>query len=456
MQKKVGKILIVDDNEGVLKSMRYALKFEFERADGIKSPNQIASILREQSYDVILLDMNFQAGKNTGNEGLYWLKEILTIDPDMAVVMITAYGDVELAVKAIRLGAIDFVLKPWNLEKLLSTIHAGIKYRQSRKEVNQLKQKQKILSEDVGMPYQTILGESPAMLQLFQTIEKVAATDANVLILGENGTGKELVAREIHRRSLRNKEIFLGVDLASLSESIFESELFGHVKGAFTDAKEDRAGRFESANGGTLFLDEIGNLNMSLQGKILTSLQNRTVSRIGSNRLINLDIRLISATNKDLKHMVSEGLFREDLLYRLNTIQIIIPPLRERKEDILRLAEHFLKIYNRKYNKPDIKLTASAVEKLNHYHWPGNVRELQHAMERALILSENANLKDTDFLFESPKQEIQASNTLNLEEVEKSTVEKALMLSRGNLTLAAKELGITRKTLYSKIQKYDL
>ncbi len=456
MHKKIGKILIVDDNEGLLKSLRYSLKIEFEQVDGIRSPNQLPTALREQFYDVVLLDMNFQAGKNTGNEGLFWLKEILAIDSDMAVIMITAYGDVELAVKAIRLGAIDFVLKPWNLEKLISTLYAGLKYRQSRLEVNQLKQKQKILGEDAAKPFLNILGQSPAMINLFQTIDKVAATDANVLIVGENGTGKELVAREIHRKSLRNKGIFIGVDLASLSESLFEGELFGHAKGAFTDAKEERAGRFESANGGTLFLDEIGNLTMSLQGKILTTLQNRTVNRLGSNQPVNLDIRLISATNKDLKQLVGDGVFREDLLYRINTIQITLPPLRDRLEDILLLAEHFLQLYSRKYNKPGIKLTASAADKLKKYSWPGNVRELQHAIERALILTDNQNLKDSDFLFESAKTELKLSDSLNLEEMERITVEKALSKSRGNLTLAAKELGITRKTLYSKIEKYGL
>lgn len=456
MHKKAGKILIVDDNEGLLKSLRYSLKIEFEQVDGIRSPNQLPTALREQFYDVVLLDMNFQAGKNTGNEGLFWLKEILAIDSDMAVIMITAYGDVELAVKAIRLGAIDFVLKPWNLEKLISTLYAGLKYRQSRLEVDQLKQKQKILGDDAAKPFLTMLGQSSAMITLFQTIDKVAATDANVLIVGENGTGKELVAREIHRKSLRNKGIFIGVDLASLSESLFEGELFGHAKGAFTDAKEERTGRFESANGGTLFLDEIGNLTMSLQGKILTTLQNRTVNRLGSNQPVNLDIRLISATNKDLKQLVNEGIFREDLLYRINTIQITLPPLRDRLEDILLLAEHFLQLYSRKYNKPGNKLTASAADKLKKYSWPGNVRELQHAIERALILTDNPNLKDSDFLFESAKMEVKLSDSLNLEEMERITVEKALSKSKGNLTLAAKELGITRKTLYSKIEKYGL
>jgi DNA-binding NtrC family response regulator len=456
MGKQSGKILIVDDNEGLLKSLRYSLKFEFDQVDGIRSPNQLTSVLREQSYDLILLDMNFQAGRNTGNEGLFWLKEILGIDPAMSVIMITAYGDVELAVKAIRLGAVDFILKPWNFEKLVTTIQAGLKYRQSRREVEALKQKQKILGEDVGKPYQNFIGNSPAMLKLFSTVEKVAATEANVLILGENGTGKEVLAREIHRKSMRNSGIFIGVDLASLSESLFESELFGHMKGAFTDAREERAGRFESANGGTLFLDEIGNLNMSLQGKILTALQNRTVNRLGSNIPINLDIRLISATNKDLRQMVVAGLFREDLLYRLNTIEIHIPPLRERKEDILLLAEYFLQNYTRKYNKVHLRITTSAAARLQRYDWPGNVRELQHAIERAVILTDNTNLKETDFLFDSDQPKMGAFDSLNLVEVEKYAVELALAKHRGNLTLTARELGVTRKTLYSKIEKYGL
>lgn len=456
MQKKTGKILIIDDNEGLLKSLRYSLNFEFEQVDGIMSPNQLHARLRECAYDVVLLDMNFKAGKTTGNEGLFWLNEILSMDKDIAVVMITAYGDVELAVKAIRLGALDFVLKPWNLEKLLTTIHAGLKYRQSRKEVNQLKQKQKILGEDVAKPFLATIGQSPEMVRLFQTIDKVASTDANVLILGENGTGKELIAREIHRKSLRAKEIIIGVDLASLSETLFEGELFGHVKGAYTDAREERAGRFESASGGTLFLDEIGNLNISLQGKILSALQNRTVTRIGSNQPINIDIRLISATNKDLGKMVKEGLFREDLLYRLNTIEITLPALRERHDDILLLAEHFLQLYSRKYNKTNIKLSTSAAEKLKKYHWPGNVRELQHAIERALILTDNHNLKDSDFLFEPLKPEVSLLDSLNLEVVERSTIEKALAKCQGNLSFTAKQLGITRKTLYSKIEKYGL
>ena len=451
-----GKILVIDDNEGILKTLRYALKFEFSTVRTIRTPNQIPSLLQAEKFDVILLDMNFSAGVNTGNEGIYWLREILKLEPEAVVVLITAYGDVELAVRAIKEGAVDFIIKPWDLDKLISTLKASFKLSQSKKEVRKLKTAQKHLAEDISREFGQVIGESREFRQTLEMVAKSAPTEANVLILGENGTGKELVAREIHRYSGRSREVFISVDMSSLSESLIESELFGHKKGAFTDAREDRVGRFESASGGTLFLDEIGNIPMSVQAKLLTVLQNRIIYRVGSNKPIPVDIRLITATNKSIRNLMADNHFRDDLYYRINTIEIQIPPLRDRDQDILLLAEHFLHLYRKKYIKPLLKINTTAMEKLNSYPWPGNIRELRHTIEKAVILSEGNTLSAGDFLLSVDKKEGIETETLNLDEVEKSTIMKALKKYQGNLSKTAAELGITRKTLYSKIEKYGL
>lgn len=453
-----GKILIVDDNEGILKSLSFILKQEFEEVTGIRNPSKFTSVLQSGLFDVILLDMNFSAGINTGNEGIFWLKEIIKADADAVVILITAYGDIELAVRAMKEGATDFIQKPFDPIKLVSTVKSAYQLRLSKLQVSKLIQKQKHLSEDLDKTFVSLIGESPAMMQILTTVKKVAPTDANVLILGENGTGKELIAREIHRQSKRADDVFISVDLGSLSESLFESELFGHVKGAFTGAMEDRKGRFETASGGTLFLDEIGNLPISLQSKLLTVLQNRYIIPVGSNKIVAIDLRLITATNKHLSELIKDNLFREDLMFRINTIQIEIPPLRKREGDILLLAEHFLKLYGKKYEKPYLKISGTAVEKLKHYEWPGNVRELQHIIENSVIMADEGVIRPENLHFTTKisSEKSLTDNTLNLNNIEKLTIKEALFKHKGNINQTAKELGITRKTLYSKIEKYEL
>ncbi len=456
MIKQKGKILIVDDDKDVLQSLKLILENEFELVETISNPNSIHQSLKSNIFNVVLLDMNFTAGINSGNEGLYWLSEILKFDNDIVVIMLTAYGDIQLSVEAMKRGASDFITKPWDNDKLIATIKAGLKLSESKKEVKTLKQKQEYLNVDNRSKYIKPIGTSPAFLKVLDTISKVSKTDANILITGENGTGKELIAKEIHRQSKRSEDVFIGLDLTSISESLFESELFGHAKGAFTDAKNSRVGRIESASGGTLFLDEIGNLNMNLQSKLLTVLENRELTPIGSNELIPIDIRLISATNKNLNQLINLDLFRDDLLYRLNTISIEVPALRNRKEDIPLLAEHFLTYYSKKYEKPLIKLGKKAVDKLIDYRWPGNIRELEHAIEKAVILSESNIITPNDFHFTTPESAIDSIDTLNLEEIEKNTIVKALKKCSGNISKTAQELGVTRKTLYKKIEKYGL
>ncbi len=454
---KTGNILIVDDNQSVLNSLELLLKHHFNRIIKLKFPAQINTLLAAEDIDVILLDMNFTAGINSGNEGIYWLHRILAEDPSLVVVMITAYGDVELAVKAIKEGATDFITKPWDNQKLLTTVQAALALHQSKKEVKNLQLKQKQLKDDINRNFPTIIGRSPVMQELMKTIEKVAVTDANVLLSGENGTGKELIAREIHRKSKRNRNDFVSVDLGSLSESLFESEMFGHQKGAFTSANEDRIGRFESASGGTLFLDEIGNLSFSLQAKMLTAIEQRRIVRLGSNRELPIDIRLVTASNKDLPGMVKEGLFREDLFYRLVTVQIEVPPLRERGEDIILLAEHYLKLYCTKYDKPGLRFKKEAVDKLSTYFWPGNIRELRHTVEKAVILSEQNLLGAADFNFNIRQEPTEPFREgISLEEAERFIISGTLSRHKRNITDAAKELGIGRQTLYRKIEKYGL
>ena len=452
-----GTLLIVDDNKSVISALEMMLQYEIEKLITIGSPKRIHEILEQYEIDIVLLDMNFQAGVNSGNEGLFWMKEILKHDNNISVVMITAYGDVELAVKALREGAIDFILKPWDNKKLLATIHAAWKLRTSRKEALLLKNDNQFLKKEIKRTEQKIvLGASPTMINVMNIVRKVAATDVNVLITGENGTGKELVAREIHNLSKRSNELMVSVDMGSITETLFESEMFGHVKGAFTDAKEDRPGKFEIAQKGTLFLDEIGNLSLQSQAKLLSALQNRYVVRVGSNRQIPIDIRLISATNSLLSSRVSEGLFREDLLYRINTIQIEVPPLRDRVDDIPVLAFHFLRLYCEKYSIPGKKLSTQALEKLSNYEWPGNIRELQHSIEKAVILSDSSLINPSDFSFNSSSKGLADDTNITLEEMEKKLIAESIKKHDNNLSVVASKLGITRQTLYNKLKKYDL
>jgi DNA-binding NtrC family response regulator len=460
IDQKHGKILIVDDNEDLLKAAKMHLKRHFAQVDIEKNPEAIPNLMNNEDYDVILLDMNFTKDVSSGSEGYYWLEKILEIDPSAVVVLITAYGDVQMAVKAIKAGATDFVLKPWENEKLLATLYSSMRLRETRDEVHTLKIKNQEINQAVNERYKDIIGQSAAMQRIFQTIDRVAHTDANVLILGENGTGKELIARAIHSNSARGKESFVGVDLGSITETLFESELFGHKRGSFTDAKEDRPGRFEIANNGTLFLDEIGNLSMPLQAKLLTVLQNRRVSRVGANKETPINIRLICATNMPLYDMVKENRFRQDLLYRVNTIEIEIPSLRDRMEDIPLLSQHFLKHYADKYQKNISRISDGAMTRMNKHPWPGNIRELQHAIERAVILSNNSVLQPEDFNFTpaSGKETEQPINLdqFNLDEVEKLLIRKVLKKYNGNITQAAAELGLTRSSLYRRLEKHGL
>lgn len=451
-----GNILVVDDNKSILSTLRILLMQEFEKVSTLSNPELIPGEMSKHDYNLILLDMNFKAGVNTGNEGIFWLNKIKEIDNQLSVVMITAFGDVDLAVKALKAGATDFILKPWDNDRLLATVRSAIELNLSKKEVSYLKDKTINLKNELNSSHKHIIGKSSKLLDVLEMARKVAKTDANVLITGENGTGKELVAREIHRLSNRNKEIMVSVDMGAISETLFESELFGHTKGSFTDAGENRPGKFETANKGTLFLDEIGNLSYHLQAKLLTVIQSRQITRIGSNTPIDVDIRLICATNKDLNGMLKEGSFREDLLYRINTIQIEMPPLRERGEDILLLADFFLQKYSQKYNKPELKINARAEEKLLNYAWPGNIRELQHTIEKAVILSEGNILKPDSFFMKPMSLPKSNKEVLTLEEIEYRHINMAIERHKGNLSAAAGELGITRQTLYNKIKKMDL
>jgi DNA-binding NtrC family response regulator len=459
-ENKQGKILIVDDNEDLLKAAKMFLKRHISQVDIEKNPEAIPALMGNEDYDVILLDMNFTKDVSSGSEGYYWLEKILQIDPSAVVVLITAYGDVQMAVKAIKAGATDFCLKPWENEKLLATLFSAMRLRETRDEVQTLKIKNQEINQAINEKYSDIIGQSTAMQRIFQTIDRVAHTDANVLILGENGTGKELIARAIHRNSARKNESFVSVDLGSITETLFESELFGHKKGSFTDAKEDRPGRFELANKGTLFLDEIGNLSMPLQAKLLTVLQNRRVSRVGANKETAVDIRLVCATNMPLYEMVKENRFRQDLLYRINTIEIEIPSLHERMEDIPLLANHFLKQYSARYDKKISKISEGALSRMHKHPWPGNIRELQHSIERAVILSNTTVLQPEDFNFTlNTGKEVDNGLSLeqfNLDEVEKLLIRKVLKKYNGNITQAAAELGLTRSSLYRRLEKHGL
>lgn len=452
-----GKILIIDDNLQILDSLKMLLKHEFKEVICLSKPTEIVEKIQSNPVDVILLDMNFKNPNNTGKEGLYWLSEILKRDPLAVVILITAYGDIALAVRAIKEGATDFITKPWDAEKLIVTLKNALELRRNRMKVKNLQGRQAQLYSDIDKHYQMFTGPSKAMMEVYRTVEKVAVTDANVLIYGENGTGKELIAREIHRQSQRAGEAFISVDLGSISESLFESELFGHIKGAFTDAREDRTGRFEIASGGTLFLDEISNLPLPQQAKLLTTLQNRTITKLGSNVPNPIDIRLITATNKNLDEMIGQGSFREDLLYRINTITIKLPPLRERKDDIPGLVDFFIKQYASKYIKPTIALNSKAYDALHNHNWPGNIRELKHTIEKAVILCETETIQPSDFGFRTNSATNSKSfEPSSLSEFERQAIIAALENCNGNLSVAAKTLKISRTTLYSKIQKYNL
>jgi DNA-binding NtrC family response regulator len=449
-------ILVVDDNRNVLTALDMLLSREFSGVKCISQPGQIISELQSASYSAVLLDMNYSAGQNTGNEGLFWLRELRKFDPDLSVVMITAFGDIELAVTALKEGAVDFVLKPWDNQKLLATMQTAAQLAKSRRQVKSLQKDKEFLKAELKGRAPRIIGRSAAMRSVMALVDKVAVTQANVLITGENGTGKELIAREIHRRSDRSDEIMVTVDLGAVPDSLFEGELFGHVKGAFTDARSDRTGKIEAAQKGTLFFDEIGNLSMAMQAKLLSVLENRTITRLGDARVIPVDIRLICATNMDLDAMVEEGSFRIDLLYRINTIQVELPPLRERADDVLLLAAWFLQLYSKRYNKPGLHMDPMAERALKQWSWPGNVRELQHSMERAVILAERKLLSEEDFRFNAATASQSASFDGSLEEVESRLIRYTMKKNGGNISSVSSQLGISRQTLYNKMKQYGL
>jgi len=452
VKRKKGTILIVDDNEEILWSLNQLLKNEFGKILTLRNPNQIMNLLEREDVDVVLLDMNFSAGVNTGNEGFYWFKEIKKQEPTCVIVFITAYADIDIAVRAMKEGADDFITKPWDSDKLIYSLQNFVELCQSRKKVNQLKS---TIAES-GQQYPSIIGESEAILSVKTTIQKIASTDAAVLILGENGTGKTLIAYEIHKQSERKNEPFIHVDLGAIHENLFESELFGHVKGAFTDAKDDRMGRFEAASDGTLFLDEIGNLSLSLQQKLLSAIQTNTIVKVGSNKSTPVNVRLICATNQNLKQMVIDKTFREDLFYRINTLIIESPPLRDRGNDIVLLANTFLDELLHKYNRSGLKLSGNSIHQILQHNWPGNVRELLHAIERGVLLCQSELINPND-LFPAGVVVKHNSNKLKkLDDIEKEAIINAINVQKGNLTKAAAELGISRSTLYLKIEKYGI
>jgi two-component system response regulator HydG len=456
MDKK-GRILLVDDDKDVLFTARTLLKNEFAEIVTLESPGKLPELVREEDFDIVVLDMNFAPGKVSGEEGLRWLKKIIEIKPDSYVVMSTAYGDIDIAVESMKAGAVDFIVKPWEKERLLTTLRNVSDLRMARMEVDLLRSKQKILTDDIERNFSEIISVSQAMNDIFNTIRKVAVTDANVLILGENGTGKELIARAIHKQSQRSHRDFISIDMGAITSTLFESELFGHERGAFTDAKALRTGRFEIASGGTVFLDEIGNLPRENQSKLLSVIQSKRIIRVGSNKEIPVDFRLICATNSPIFDLVARNEFREDLLYRINTVSINIPPLRDRKDDIPLLTDHFLKIYQKKYNKKPTRISKETLASLKQYSWPGNIRELQHAIERAVILSNGSTLRPSDFnILFTRSDHFYLPSVTTLKDIEKETIIKALKTFGGNITKVASELGFGRSTLYRKMKKYGL
>jgi DNA-binding NtrC family response regulator len=453
------RILIVDDDEDILSACRLLLKKRFGSVVTSNTPEVIPQLMTESEFDVILLDMNFDPGESSGRDGLHWLGRILQQDPLAVVVLITAFSSVNAAVEAMKTGAADFIEKPWNNERLTSTIAAGVRLRRAQTETKRLKQQSRILSDDLSRRHHPIVGESPEIMTVIDLIARAAPTEANVLITGENGTGKELVARQIHARSQRAEEVFVSVDLGAVPELLLESELFGHIKGAFTDAREDRMGRFEAAQGGTFFLDEIGNLPLSVQPKLLTALENREITAVGSTQPKSIDIRLVSATNISAAELRNPAVFRPDLLYRLNTVEIHVPPLRNRAGDVPLLVEAFLTQYTRKYNRAVHGVSKNALSLLADYHWPGNVRELRYSIERAVILCDGDHLRTQDFssLDTDRNPSVAKGNSgQTLEEIEQTTIRTVLSKHQGNISRAAKELGLTRTSLYRRIGKYEL
>jgi two-component system, NtrC family, response regulator HydG len=451
-----GTLLIVDDNKDLLTVLEQLMRNEFEKVIPITDPNRIHEMLRSNNVDLVMLDTNFRSGIHNGNEGLFWMREIFKFDRNISVIIVTALGDIELAVKAIREGAVDYILKPWDNSKLLATINVAFQLRLSRIEASDLKTDNRQLKKEINKGGEKIvLGASPTMINVMNIVRKVAGTEANILITGENGTGKELVAREIHNLSKRAEELMVSVDMGSLTKTLFESELFGHVKGAFTDARDERKGKFEIANNGTLFLDEIGNLDLQSQAKLLSVLQNRYLIKVGSNKQVPINIRLVCATNCDLPDMVREGRFREDLLYRINTIMIEVPPLRDRVDDIPILSNYFLKIHGERYGRSGLKISTHALEKLANHSWPGNVRELQHSIEKAVIMCDSLILKPSDFSFNTiPKSPV--TSEMTLDEMEKKVISESIKKHNSNMSVVATRLGITRQTLYNKMRKFDL
>lgn len=457
--KKRGTILIIDDEEDILFSLKFLLKQHFKSVFTEQNPYHLPRLIRTHEPDVILLDMNFGAGRDTGKEGLEWIQKIKELHENIPIVCMTAYGDVSIAVQALKSGAKDFVEKPWINEKLVATLSSVFEYGESEKKVQKLQSSRQVLSDSIDKPYLDIIGESAAMKQVFKTIDKVAGTDANVLILGENGTGKELIARAIHRRSDRASNVFIPVDLGAIPESLFESEIFGHKKGSFTGAHQNRVGRFEAANEGTLFLDEIGNLPLPSQSKLLQALQNREIVPVGANRSIAINIRLICATNMPLYSMVQEGTFRQDLLYRINTVEVQLPSLKDREGDIELLANFYLAQYARKYNKPELKIDRRAITKLESYHWPGNVRELRHIIERGVIMAEQNIISDQDLVLSNKGASDPNSleiGGMTIDELEEKLIRSALKKYKGNISKAAAELGLTRTSLYRRLEKYGI
>jgi len=456
MRKKEATILIVDDDDDILFSARISLKKYFSETITANNPKKISNHLTASSIDVVLLDMNYRIGFEDGKEGLYWLKHIKEVSPETTVILMTAFGSVNLAVEAIKQGATDFILKPWNTEKLYGVVNAGLELSRSKRKNTQLQTVQKQQNQDFHQQTEHIIGNSPAMQSAVKMVQKVAPTDANILILGENGTGKYVFAKEIHLQSERKNHPFIHVDLGSLNENLFESELFGYAKGAFTDAQKDTLGRFELAKSGTIFLDEIGNLPLHLQSKLLTVIQNRKITRLGEGKERILDVRIICATNAPIHEMVEEQTFRQDLLFRINTIELNLPPLRNRKEDIELLANHFLKKLNQKYRKKIEGFSQEAITGLNKYSWPGNIREIEHIVERAVIITDNDTIMPEDLHFSAKKISVNSENNLNLEETEKLLIQQAIEKHKGNISRAAKDLGLTRAALYRRLEKHQL
>lgn len=468
MEKHDAAILIVDDDLDILTAGKLLLKRHYNKVVTCDDPAQVESLMAQHEFDAIMLDMNFSPGESSGKQGFIWLKRILEIDPMAIVVLITAHGGVDVAVEAMKIGATDFIAKPWQNEKVVATLSAGVKLRRSRNEAQRLKSTNRALAAEVGRSRQPMLGDSAAMQQVVSMIARAAPTDANVLILGEHGTGKELVARAIYQQSRRAGNTFLTVDLGAVSESLFESELFGHVKGAFTDAREDRVGRLQAANGGTLFLDEIGNIPLHLQAKLLSVLEQRQVTQVGANRAIDFDVRVIAATNLPAQELHNETRFRQDLLFRLNTVEIALPPLRERREDITAIARHYLELYSRKYSHGDREFSPEAIAALSNHTWPGNVRALRHAVERAVILANGPLITPVDLQLSTSTESItpvasyapapsnNPDEDLNLSRLEKQTIQQALTGHQYNISRAAKALGLTRAALYRRMEKYEI